>query len=380
MRIAYIYTALTTFGGVDRVLTEKANYLADSLGYEVYIITDSQNGRPLVFPLSENVKHIDLNTDFDTQYKYGLFKRYFYYRRMMKRFKRELEDTLLRIKPDITITTCGRDLDFLNSLKDRSVKMGESHTTKNYMRNLYLMKQKGFPYKQVASHWEKKMVREIKKLHTFVVLNEHDAKSWKDIRDVRVIPNSLPFKTSKVSTLRNHRIISVGRLSIEKGADRMIEIWKKVAMKHPDWALEWYGHGPLQEEIRQIVKDEHLENSFHINEPTSNIVEKYLNSDIYTLCSRFEGFGMVLIEAMSCGLPCISFDCPHGPRTIIQNEKNGLLITDNDINSYVSQLERLMNDVELRERMGKAAKESTKKYAVEKIMKQWDELFHEIKR
>lgn len=375
MRIAYLYTALTTFGGVDRVLTEKANYLADSLGHEVYIITDSQAHRPPVFPLSDKVHHIDLETDFDEQYHYGTVKRFLCYRRLMKQYRQRLEDTLRKIKPQITISTCGRDLDFLNDLKDGSIKMAESHTTKEYMRNLYLMKAKGFPYSLVANHWTRKMEKSIKQLKEFVVLNEHDADSWKKIREAKIIPNSLPFKVQDTSILDHHRIISVGRLSVEKGADRMIEVWKRLAHAHPGWSVEWFGHGPMHDEISNIVKEQHLEDSFHMHAPVQNIKDEYLKSDIYALCSRFEGFGMVLIEAMSCGLPCISFDCPHGPRTIIKNGQNGFLIPDNDIDAYVACLDKLMNDIELRERIGKAGKESSAQYAPEQIMQQWEDLF-----
>lgn len=378
MRIAYLYTALTTFGGVDRVLTEKANYLAEVLGHEVYIITDSQAGRPPVFPLSAKVRHVDLETDFDEQYHYGIVKRFLCYRRLMKQYRSRLEKLLLQVKPDITISTCGRDLDFLNTLRDGSIKMGESHTTKAYMRNLYLMRQKGFPFNLVARHWERKMETSIKQLKAFVVLNEHDAESWRPIRPVTIIPNSLPFRAERTSTLRNNRIISVGRLSVEKGADRMIEIWKRLAPKHPTWTLEWFGHGPLQDEIEGIIRKEGLQESFHTNAPTQHIQDEYLNSDIYALCSRFEGFGMVLIEAMSCGLPCVSFDCPHGPRTIIKDREDGFLIPDNDMEAYTACLDRLMQDFELRQRIGQQAKKTSEKYMPEHIMLQWERLFTEV--
>lgn len=377
MTIAYIYTALTTFGGVDRVLTEKANYLADEMGHEIYIITDSQAKKAPVFPLSPKVHHIDLEIDFDEQYHYSIVKRFFCYRRLMKQYKSRLEETLRKIKPQITISTCGRDLDFLNDLKDGSIKIGESHTTKEYMRNFYLMEEKGFPYNVVAKYWRKKMEQSIKKLKEFVVLNEHDAESWSSIRTTKIIPNSLPFKTEETSKQNNKRIISVGRLSVEKGADRMVEIWGRISQKHPDWSIEWYGHGPLQDKITQIIKEQHLENSFHINAPVQQIKEKYLLSDIYALCSRFEGFGMVLIEAMSCGLPCVSFDCPHGPRTIISNNENGYLIENDNVESYISHLEKLMEKSELRKEMGKKAKQAAEKYSPEVIMQKWEELFKE---
>lgn len=374
MRIAYIYTALTTFGGVDRVLTEKANYLADTLGHDVYIITDSQAGRPPVFPLSEKVHHIDLKTDFDEQYHYGIIKRFFCYRRLMKQYRRRLEQTLYEIKTNITISTCGRDLDFLCDLTDGSIKMGESHTTKEYMRNFYLMKQRGFPFKLVASYWQRKQEKAICRLKEFVVLNQHDADSWSSLRGCTVIPNSLPFSAKEHSTLQNNRIISVGRLSVEKGADRLYEIWKHVSVNKPGWILDWYGHGPLHDEYTRKLDSENCQ-SFHLNEPTQDIEARYRQSDIYVLCSRFEGFGMVLIEAMSCGLPCIAFDCPHGPRTIIKDGVNGFLIPEGDNAQYIEKLELLMSDEKLRKEMSIEAIKTSQRYAPEIIMRQWDDLF-----
>lgn len=375
MRIAYIYTALTTFGGVDRVLTTKANYLAEKMNYDVYIITDSQAGRPPVFPLSPKVHHIDLETDFDEQYHYNIVKRYLCYRRLMKQYKMRMEETLSRIKPDITITTCGRDLDFLNSLTDGSIKMGESHTTKAYMRNLYLMKQKGFPYSLVARHWEKKMENEVKKLRAFIVLNEHDAKCWREFRDVTVIPNAIPFTVPTVSHVKNKRIISVGRFSIEKGIDRTLEIWKEVAKSHPEWRLDWYGEGQLIEDIQQKLESYHLRDSFHFNKPVQNIQDQYLQSDIYMMCSRHEAFPMVLLEAMSCGLPCIAFDCPFGPRSIITDGKNGFLVEDGNVQSYVNKLSKLMDNIEMREKMSKESKIASENYSQERIMQKWDSFF-----
>src|SRR5574344_657973 len=128
MKIVYIYTALSTKGGVDRIITFKANYLAEKYNHEVYIITDSQNNRPLAFPLSSKVKHIDLGINFGIQYKYNILFRFIIYMKLMKLYKRALNDLLNMLNADVVISTGGRELEFITSLADHSIKIGELHT------------------------------------------------------------------------------------------------------------------------------------------------------------------------------------------------------------------------------------------------------------
>lgn len=379
MKIAYIYTALTSVGGVDRVITNKANYLADVLNYDVYIITDSQAGRPPVFPLSPKVHHIDLKTDFDEQYHYGIIKRFICYRRLMKQYRSRLEKTLKEIKPDIVSTTCGRDLDFLTEIQDGSKKIGESHIAKEYCRNFHLMEARGGIYRLVAKYWRKKQEKAISKLDSFVVLTQHDADSWAPVKKATIIPNPLPFMSHERSNCKSKKIISVGRYADQKGYDLLIEAWSKIASDYPDWEVNVYGNGEQEEQLRDLVTKNNIENSFKLNPPSKNIKDKYLESSIYVMSSRFEGFGLVLIEAMSCGLPCISFDCPHGPAEIINNGKSGILVENGNTDKLADAMEDLMNDEEKRIRMGQRAQEMAQKYSPDNIMNRWVELFNKLR-
>lgn len=163
MTIVYLYTALCTVGGADRSIIQKANYLADEMHQDVFIITDSQKERPPVFPISLRIRHIDIGIDFDRQYHHNLLVRGYYYFTLMHLYRKKLEYWLKTLKPDIVISTLGRELDFLTQLDDGSVKIGESHIAKPYTRNLHLMEQRGFPYKQIARHWRKKQEEAVKK-------------------------------------------------------------------------------------------------------------------------------------------------------------------------------------------------------------------------
>lgn len=160
-----------------------------------------------------------------------------------------------------------------------------------------------------------------KKLDALVVLTQHDADNWKEVKKACVIPNFLPFSPEKGSSCLEKRIISIGRYSEQKGYDRLIEAWIKVNRKHPDWHICIYGEGQDRNSLQELIEKHHIENSFSLCPPTKSIQEKYLESSIYVMSSRFEGLPMALLEAMACGVPCISFDCPYGPAEIITPEK-----------------------------------------------------------
>ncbi len=380
MRIAYIYTALTSMGGVDRILSTKANYFAEQCGYEVYIITDSQAGRPPVFPLSPKVKHIDLETDFDIQYHHGLMMRAFYYFSLMRRYKKRLTKVLNEIRPDFVLTTLGRDMDFLPKIKDGSIKIGESHIAKHFTRNFHLMEQRGFPYKQIAHYWRRKQEKAVRRLDALVVLTGYDAESWATVRQAEVIPNPSPFTPEHFSSGQNKQIISVGRLNEQKGYDMLIEAWSLVAAKYPDWKLNIYGEGLLRNELDALIKEKKIEQSLHIYAPTPDIAEKYAESSLYVMSSRFEGFGLVLIEAMACGVPCISFDCPYGPSDIIRHSEDGLLIENGNIKKLAEAIVYLIEHKDIRLRMGEKARINSRRYVPEQVMNQWIDLFKKLKK
>ena len=296
----------------------------------------------------------------------------------MNLYKKRLGKLLDEIKADVVITTLGRDLDFLTKLKDGSKKVGESHIAKQYTRNFHLMEARGFPYKQIAKYWRRKQEKAVKKLDAFVVLTQYDAESWEEIKVANIIPNSLPFYTEESSSLDKKRIITVGRLSEQKGFDLLVSAWSFITKKHPDWEIHLYGEGELENELKKSITQNGIEDSFIIHKPVKNIKEKYLESSIYVMSSRFEGFGMVLIEAMACGVPCISFDCPHGPSYIIKDGEDGILVENGNVEQLAEAISTLITDTDKRFAMGKAAKQNVLRYSQENIMKQWESLFYKL--
>ena len=142
--------------------------------------------------------------------------------------------------------------------------------------------------------------------------------------------------------------------------------------------MEIYGKFDASEGLETLAKSLQIGECVHFFEPQKNIIENYLESSIYVMSSRFEGFGMVLIEAMACGIPCVSFNCPFGPSDIITNEVDGFLVENGNSKALAEKLNLLIEDTELRMKMGKRAKENAKRFLPEKIMQQWDELFKSV--
>lgn len=160
----------------------------------------------------------------------------------------------------------------------------------------------------------------------------------------------------------------------------LAEAWVSVHTKHPDWTLTIYGSGRIDQKTNSIIKQYHMEDSFLIVQPVKNIIDKYLESSIYVMSSRFEGFGMVLAEAMACGVPCISFDCPYGPSDIIKDGEDGLLVANANIEQLAQKICHLIEHDDERSRMGTKAKENIKRYSRETIMEKWAKLFDQLLR
>ena len=377
MKIIYLYTALVTKGGADRVITEKANWLVEH-GFDVDIVTDTQLGRPPVFPLSSKVRLIDLEVDFSKEYGHNFLVRIYFYYRLMYDYRRKLNALLKKEKPNVVITTLGREISFLTKIKDGSKKIGEAHTTRYFLRNFHLLERQNVLLKYLTKYFRWKMNKQIKKLDALVVLADQHKEDWSDISNVYVIPNFCPFYPDVASSCDTKQVIMVGRYNDAKGYDYLIDAWEIVHKRCPEWRLQVYGSGEYYNMVVDWIKERDLEDSIILHEPTDNIMEKYLESSICVMSSRYEGFSMVLVEAMASGVPCVSFDCPYGPRSIIRNEEDGLLVEYLNTQALADGVCRLIEDVELRKRMGATARHNILRFSKDAIMKQWEELFCNI--
>lgn len=378
MKVAYIYPVINTIGGAERVIIQKANYLADCYGYEVYLITASQFDCDIFFPLSENVKHIDLRIDFSKQYQTHLLKRSFLYLKLINEYKRKLTALLNTLKLDVVLTAMSREVDFLHKIKDGSVKIAESHTVRDFVRNLGPMKGEGVIRRFIANIWERRLSNAVRRYDALVVLTEKDAVKWSDTKVARIIPNPFPFYPKNQSSCLSKKAISVGRLGPGKRYDYLIRAWRGIVDRFPDWTIHVYGQGPQEADLKELIAAERLNNNFFIEKPVSDIHDKYLESSFFVMTSAFEGLPMVLIEALACGLPAISFDCPVGPSEIITHEKDGFLVEDGNITALVERMSELISDAERRQGMGTIARENVVRFHPDTVMQKWKDLFDEL--
>ena len=363
-------------GGVERVLTLKANYFAEHFGYDITIILTEGKGKPLFYPLSEKIKVINLDIGFEELWTCSFFKKIFIYLRKQRLFKKKLSEELMHIRPDFTVSLLRREINFINDIKDGSRKIGELHVNRANYRN-FETNDTNFVKDLFARYWMRSLVGKLKCLKRFVVLTEEDFHAWPELSNVTVIPDPMSFVPSGQSPLTARRIIAVGRYVYQKGFDLLLQAWAKIESSYPDWQVAIYGDGD-RSIYENLVNELGIDTSrCHLNGTTADIEHEYINSSAFVFSSRFEGFGMVLVEAMSCGLPVVSFNCPCGPKDIVRGG-SGILVENGNVDALAEGLAQLMNDEALRRSMSKAGLENVKRFGIERIAEQWRHLFESV--
>jgi len=376
-KIVYCTPALYMAGGVERVLTLKGNFFAEHFGYDITIILTEGKDKPLFYPLSDKIKVINLNINFEELWNCSFFKKVFLYLKKQRIYRKKLSKEIVRLEPDFTISLLRREINFINKIKDRSVKIGEMHVNRANYRN-FEPEDSNFIKKLFSKLWMHNLVSNIKKLDGFVVLTKEDRESWKELDNVDVIPDPLPFKINRTSSLTSKRVIAVGRYVYQKGFDLLLQVWAKIEKQNQDWELVIFGQGDRQPYL-QIVNDLNINKEHcHLFGPTNEIENEYLKSSVFAFSSRFEGFGMVLVEAMSCGLPCVSFDCPCGPKDIISDGIDGLLVSNGDVIQMANKLSELMNNQDEIKRLSRGALVKAENYSIDSISNTWKSLFDSL--
>ena len=377
--IAYCIPSLDHSGGMERVLTTKADYLVEQLGYNVSIIITDDKGTTPYFPLSDKIQVIQLDVNIDNLWQHPIWKRLYLYQKRMAIYRQRLERCLNLLKPDMTISLLRREINFLTHIHDGSAKVGEIHFGRYKYREANFGFLPGFANQWITNRWMAQLDRKVKQLDRFVVLTHEDSAYWKGLSNQIVIPNPITIEQGITSECTSKQVIAVGRYTYQKGFDLLISTWGIVHLKHPDWALNIYGGGN-REAYQQQVDKLGLQKAITCNGPVNHIAEKYRESSIFVLSSRFEGLPLVLMEAMSSGLAPVAFTCPCGPRDIITNGEDGLLCENGNIEKLAEGICRLIEDETLRKEMGKKASVSIQRFTVDRIMQQWDQLFKEIVR
>lgn len=373
MRILYITDALAIYGGLERILVEKVNLLKTLYGYEIYLVTLDQGKHPILYSLDPNVKHSDLDIQFHKQYIVKGVRRLFEMIRLHVLFRRRLKAKIKEVRPDVIVCVRLKLVRTICKVKGVIPLLYESHTYR------MASELEGANY---ISRIKSFICRRNEKLPQMVVaLTDGDATDWKKSNPaVCVIPNVVHLnKSGNYSDCKSKSAIFVGRFSKQKDIRTLLYIWKLVHKLHPDWTLQIYG-GYGEEQDMLLPEIGKMDGNIILRDPTPTILEKYLENSILLLTSLYEPFGLVLPEAMSCGLPVVAFDCPYGPADIITDGVDGFLIKERDASQFAEKVSLLMDDLVLRQTMGQAGIISSQRFAAEQIMPMWKCLFEQFNK
>ncbi|QVJ80691.1 Glycosyltransferase involved in cell wall bisynthesis [Prevotella sp. khp1] len=370
MKILYLFRSLAVFGGIERILVDKMNYLSSVYGYSVWMITTDQSNHAIPYHLDEDVKVEDLGICFYRQYNYNIIRRIWVSFMMKKKYRDRLHRRIMDINPDVVVCTTADDINSIVRVKGVIPLVVESHSI--FSRTI-----------EYGNYWLLKKFRKYMFLKTLssvdclVSLTEADGVEWRKVHPkVVVIPNFIFVFGGERALLNNKSAIFVGRLDYQKAPLTVISIWSKIRQRDKDWILHIYGEGDLEDEVKKLAEEV---GGIIVHKPTDNIWKCYAECSMLLSTSLFEPFGLVLIEAMSCGLPVVAFDCPYGPSAIISDGINGYIVSKEDIDGYVEKVLMLMGSIGKRQIMGKAGRISISRYAPSSIMPQWKLLFEEIR-
>lgn len=368
MKVLYVFHSLAIWGGIERILVDKMNHLKTDFGYDVGILTTDQGSHAIPYQLTDGIYVKDLGISFHLQYKHKGLRKLWERIKLAHRCELRMKEQIETFQPDVIVCVATSMADIAIKVSGKIPVVVESHSDFNHTF---------FGQKLIQRCRSWRLKRCLNQAQVIVALTEGDASEWrKHYKNIKVIPNMVNLNQGSISQQNSNHVIFVGRFDYQKLPTEAIEIWKLIQPDFPDWTLDIYGEGEEQEKVEQAALASGLKICIH--KPTARIFDCYRESTILMMTSQFEPFGLVLPEAMSCGLPVVAYDCPYGPASIISQGVDGFLIKNNDREAFAQQMKQLMADRELRLSVGKKAAESAKRFDARRIMPQWKELFEKL--
>ena len=374
MRILYCVPMLYNAAGIERVLTQKVNWLAAHTDHSFFIATTEPTPKgksTCAFALDKRVEVVPFDIDFNADYRKPLLSKWWGHMRRMKTYRRALTEYILTNKIDLCISLGGKEIAFLKDLPCRTI--AEMHFAMKQREQLLCTEHHGLVWSLLGKIRTWQLVQAVRPLELLVVLTEADKVAWnaEGCDNVVCIPNicsldgqALP-KAKKTKTM-----LAVGRLHEQKGFDLLLEAWQEIDKNHPEWTLRIVGEGHKRAELENQIKALHLERVILVRN-TDKIAQEYAQASAFVLSSRYEGLPLVLIEAMWSGLPCVAFDCPHGPAELLSDNR-GWLVENGDVKALSKQIAYVLSHPEeAAERAHKAQQYAQARYSEQSIMPQW---------
>jgi glycosyltransferase involved in cell wall biosynthesis len=243
------------------------------------------------------------------------------------------------------------------------------------------MSHESFDATLASTRWER-VQRYYRDVDLMLLLTHRDAERFEleGFNNVGVMHNALSFYPEHTSELTSPVVVAAGRYAPEKGYDRLIDAFARVAGRHPGWSLRIFGHGPLRGALEKQAARVGLEDRVTLPGLAGSIEHELRSASVFALSSIHEGLPMALAEAMACGLPCVAFDCAPGVREIVTDGVDGVVVPPRDVAGLAEGLDRVMGDEDLRRRLGTAARASVRRFAPDQVLAQWEDVFALVDR
>lgn len=359
MKILFLTDQIAIHGGTEKILSMKLNRFVKQ-GHDIHLATSEQKGKPYIYFLEDKISKIDFDIN------YVRTKSYFTLENIFRTIKHiiKLKKYIIQHKPDIIVSSgFGPEQYFLLLIAGKIPLIKEIHTSGSVFR---------------PSGVSKKLFGLLRKYKKVVVLNK-DEKQYYPKFNLAVIPNFIEKTAIGEVYDRENTIIAAGRIAPVKQFDHLIRAWALIAYKFPDWKIKIFGDGDekLEKQLKELANNLNVGNSVLFPGSTNQLLTEFRKAKIYAMTSESECFPMVLLEAMSVGLPIVSYDSPHGPANIVTNGVEGIITERQNIGKFSEALRKVIEDEGLRKRMGSNAIKNSVLFSGDNVGSIWNNLFNE---